>query len=111
VKFARIPGFGECGEEGDFLVGVEKGEGGRGVVIHGEFSLCDRGDRGDRGDFWVGKYVTDDCVYLCALPCFGDKEGGIKVSTSGAVTCLFSDACEFVHELERANEGGDADED
>lgn len=103
-----MPGFGECGEEGDFLVGVEKGEGGRGVVIHGEFSLC---DRGDRGDFWVCTQVTDDCVYLCALPCFDDKEGGIKVSTSGAVTCIFSDACEFVHELERAKEGGDADDD
>jgi hypothetical protein len=107
-KVARMPGFGECGEEGDFLVGVEKGEGGRGVVIHGEFSLC---DRGDRGDFWVCTQVTDDCVYLCALPCLDDKEGGIKVSTSGAVTCIFSDACEFVHELERAKEGGDADED
>jgi hypothetical protein len=43
-KLERIAGFGECGEgvaygeEGDFFVGVENGEAGRGVVIHGEVS-------------------------------------------------------------------------
>jgi len=117
-KVERIPEFGEWreGEEGDFFVGLENvGEGGRGVVIHGEVSLCDRGDRGDlgdRGDFCVCTQVTDiDCGYLCILPGFDDKDGGNKGSTSGAVACVFSDACEFVHELERAREGGDADED
>lgn len=115
-KGERIIGFGECGEgvaygeEGDFFVGVENdGEGGRGLVNHGEFSLC---DRGDRGDFCVCTCVTDaDLAYLCPLRGFDDRDGGIKGSASGAVTCVFSDACEFVHELERANEGGDADED
>jgi len=112
-KVERILGFCERGEgvahgEGDFFVGVENdGEDGRGVVIHGELSLC---DRGDRGDFCVCTQVTDDCEYLCPLLCFEDKDGR-KGSTSGAVTCVFSDACEFEYELERANEGGEADED
>lgn len=52
-KLERIAWFGEgdegvvYGEEGDFFVGVENGEGGRGVDIHGEVSPCDCGDRGD----------------------------------------------------------------
>lgn len=92
------------GEEGDFFVGVENdGEDGRGVVIHGELSPCDRGDRGDL-------CVTGDCEYLCLPLCFEDRDGD-KGSTSGAVTCVFSDACEFEYEFERASEGGEADED
>jgi len=105
-KVERIPGVGECGEG---VAYGEEGDGGRGVVIHGEAPFC---DRGDRGDLCVCTHVADDdFVYLCILLGFDDRDGGNTGSTSGAVMCVFSDACEFVQELERPNEGGDADED